>query len=358
MSHLNSEIQDAIDAFDVDKARQLIRDALPEADAETYYLASQVALNDDQKQRFLEQAVEKDPFHEKADVELQKIKGNGSVVTAAPETSVVSSEPAPQPTVEEPVAKPEPQAAATPAPEEQRTFVVGTISGGDVSMYTIPTEQSIVRTNLRKGTKIYLIARDDLAEWYQAIYDSPIGQDIIGWVSARHVSNVNVNGNPIQIMDLPITQFQLNTRDDVKALIKAKGQPFTNQIVIWIVYLATLPLGGLAGLFLSVTFTTIDEGGLIFGPIFAVMFGLPAFLLYRWASKKSRTRKEGQAVLEQIERLNQLQLNMRTDYEKMQDDQRINMALNSAMNLGSNLLNTAASNYIKDRKEITVKRGK
>lgn len=357
MSHLNSEIQDAIDAFDIDKARQLIRDALPEADAETYYLASQVALNDDQKQRFLEQALEKDPFHEKADVELQKIKGNGSVVTAAPEPSIVSSESAPQPKVEEPVAKPEPQAAATPAPEEQRTFVVGTISGGDVSMYTIPTEQSIVRTNLRKGTKIYLIARDDLAEWYQAIYDSPIGQDIIGWVSARHVSDVNVNGNPIQIMDLPITQFQLNTRDDVKALIKAKGNPFTNPILIWIVSIAIIPFAFVTFVMILFSFAGEDTS-LSFGPIIAVMFALPAYFIYRWVVKKRRQRKEGQPVLEQIKRLNQLQLNMRTDYEKMQDDQRINMALNSAMNLGSSLLNTAASRYIKDRQEITVKRGK
>ena len=66
MSGLNTEIKSAIDSFDMDKARELLRDALKEADAETYYLASKAAIDDEQKQEFLEKAVEADPFHDKA----------------------------------------------------------------------------------------------------------------------------------------------------------------------------------------------------------------------------------------------------------------------------------------------------
>lgn len=66
MSQKNAEIKAAIDAFDMDKARELLRDALKEADAETYYLASRAAIDDDQKREFWEKVVEADPFHEKA----------------------------------------------------------------------------------------------------------------------------------------------------------------------------------------------------------------------------------------------------------------------------------------------------
>ncbi|MCL4253586.1 MAG: hypothetical protein KJ043_07395 [Anaerolineae bacterium] len=63
MSQLNPQIRAKIDSFDLDGARQLLRQALNEADAETYYLASQVALNDNQKRDFLQKAVQLDPFH-------------------------------------------------------------------------------------------------------------------------------------------------------------------------------------------------------------------------------------------------------------------------------------------------------
>lgn len=71
MSSKNPDIKAAIDSMDVDGARSLLRDALKEADAETYYLASQVALSDDQKRDFLKKAVDLDPFHAKATEALQ-----------------------------------------------------------------------------------------------------------------------------------------------------------------------------------------------------------------------------------------------------------------------------------------------
>jgi hypothetical protein len=74
MSSLNPQIKAAIDSFDTSHARELLRDAMKEADAETFYLASRVALDDDQKQEFLEKAVALDPFHEKARAALKQFK--------------------------------------------------------------------------------------------------------------------------------------------------------------------------------------------------------------------------------------------------------------------------------------------
>lgn len=74
MSTLNADIQNAIDSNDIESARTLLRDALQAPDAETYYLASLVALNDDQKTDFLKKALERDPFHVKATAEKAKLK--------------------------------------------------------------------------------------------------------------------------------------------------------------------------------------------------------------------------------------------------------------------------------------------
>lgn len=77
----NSEIKNAIDSFDLDKVRTLLRDAFKEADAETYYFASQVALNDTQKREFLQKAIDKDPFHAEAYKALEALK-NESVLSS------------------------------------------------------------------------------------------------------------------------------------------------------------------------------------------------------------------------------------------------------------------------------------
>ncbi len=67
MSELNSQIKQRISANNIEGARQLLHDALPpQANAETYYLGSLVAVNDDQKRDFLFRALAMDPSHSQA----------------------------------------------------------------------------------------------------------------------------------------------------------------------------------------------------------------------------------------------------------------------------------------------------
>lgn len=73
MSHLNAEIRTALAAYDVERARELLRSALPSADAETYYLAAQAALDKSQKIAFLEEALALDPFYPSARDELNTL---------------------------------------------------------------------------------------------------------------------------------------------------------------------------------------------------------------------------------------------------------------------------------------------
>jgi uncharacterized RDD family membrane protein YckC len=75
VSNLQAEIRAAIAANDPERARELLRQALREApDAETYYLASQVALSEAQKREFLNRALALDPFHERARLALERLK--------------------------------------------------------------------------------------------------------------------------------------------------------------------------------------------------------------------------------------------------------------------------------------------
>ncbi len=91
MSSRNAEIKAAIDSFDLPRARELLREALPQADAETYFLASRAALDDVQRAEFLERAVALDPFHEAARAALQQMKAPQSASTAPPAAAPASA---------------------------------------------------------------------------------------------------------------------------------------------------------------------------------------------------------------------------------------------------------------------------
>ncbi|MFN7210320.1 MAG: RDD family protein [Aggregatilineales bacterium] len=74
MRDLHAQIRNAIAINDLERARDLLRQALRESpDAETYYLASQVALSDEQKRDFLGKALERDPFHKEARYALERL---------------------------------------------------------------------------------------------------------------------------------------------------------------------------------------------------------------------------------------------------------------------------------------------
>lgn len=95
MNERLAEIRKAIDAFQMDRARELVDEALAEdPDAETYYLASLAAINHGQRVDYLRKALECDPEYTVAAEELASIM--------------------PEPPAESTPAVPEPQPARPP----------------------------------------------------------------------------------------------------------------------------------------------------------------------------------------------------------------------------------------------------
>lgn len=200
MSELNVRIRQAIDSFDVENARKLLRDALKEANAETYYLASLVALDDRQRQSFLEKALEIDPFHADAYTALNTASSEGA------ETNADS--------------------------EEDGIYVTGTIlnSAVDRNLYIIPHKSGPVRTTLEPGSKIRIFERDDFDEWYYIEYVSTLGTEIYGWMPVNSVSDLHVEDIAVKSSDLPITEFRQNIREDVLELINLKKQNVSSMV--------------------------------------------------------------------------------------------------------------------------------
>lgn len=86
MHNSHAEIRAAIATNDLERARELLRQALRESpDAELYYLASQVAVSEAQKREFLDKALALDPFHAQARLALERLKLLSRVTTTPSE---------------------------------------------------------------------------------------------------------------------------------------------------------------------------------------------------------------------------------------------------------------------------------
>lgn len=71
---INNRIRQAIDSFDIELARVLLREALKNPTAEVYYYAYEVAISDRQRRDFLSKALELDPGYPPAVDAMRKMQ--------------------------------------------------------------------------------------------------------------------------------------------------------------------------------------------------------------------------------------------------------------------------------------------
>jgi hypothetical protein len=89
---LNQQIRSALDRFDLDEVRQLLVRALPQADADTLFLAAHVATNDAEQRMLLEQALQRNPQHWMAQLELERRYGVPRVASTAPASDALAEQ--------------------------------------------------------------------------------------------------------------------------------------------------------------------------------------------------------------------------------------------------------------------------
>lgn len=81
MNSINQAFQSALATNEIERARQVFNVGQQgTADVETYYLASQIAIDTGQRRVFLENAVELNPFHTLAYQNLQALRNSSSPV--------------------------------------------------------------------------------------------------------------------------------------------------------------------------------------------------------------------------------------------------------------------------------------
>jgi hypothetical protein len=356
VSKLNADIRDAIENLYHDRARELIREALKDANAETYFLASQVALDDAQSRSFLQKALDLDPFYAPAYKAMQAFKPKEMVQAPAPapSTAAVVATPAPV------VATAPPPVAATPAPApvyvETPPPAPNTLLakiGHSTTLYQYPWPNASIRSNVSSNTVCIPLARTESGRWINVLYIGTTGHEVLGWIEAHDLSEVKFGNNNVSLYDLPITQFEYNSKQDIVELGKKVQNASAWAAVWWSFAFLLVFYVVIAGAIYSYDSPRqISEamnaryiGGGLLG--LTILLGIVA--LRRGTSKI--TNNLGGSAFTWTQRLNGIRRGKQSVTENMMEDQ----ARIAAMQIAGSMANTYLSKKMTSKSDVTIR---
>ena len=331
------QIRDAINAFDVTQARTLLRDALKNPDAEIFYLASMVALNDTQKRDYLQKAVAEDPFHEAAHHELARLVG----LPGAHGPAEVHSKNA--------VAAPVAQAdrvdtamAIKPTSSDEPIYVIGNVALS-TPLYALPSDLAPYVSNLSMNTDVIVFSRREQADWIYCIHLNSLGGVTKGWLPSDVLRSIHVGKQHVNLVDIPITRYEGHTRHEIERLadLMLKGYRQQRDKLLAVAFLFfIIPC-------LIVLLGIIEKSANIPTPIL-IGLGLVSAATLVWMARERKRFNHVALYLEAKE----LKKMVKTDAERFQDRQFQQDLLKTAASIGGNML----TRYVLNRQEITRKR--
>lgn len=113
--------------------------------------------------------------------------------------------------------------AARPAPPAEKsaanTEVVVANVRSAATLYRVPFPGATVRTALAAGSQVAPVERTDSGRWFNVLYAGSTNQAILGWIQAGDLNGMSLGERAVNPLDIPITNFDYNTRDDIVDLL-------------------------------------------------------------------------------------------------------------------------------------------
>ena len=118
---------------------------------------------------------------------------------------------------------------------EQNAVVAEVVApSGYQDLFYMPFDGAGIRTRVPNGSHVVVLARDEIAPWLNVVYISTTGQPIAGWIPIASTRNVSYLGMPVEVLDLPISQYEYNSFEEIKALKKDIDKKRNR--IIWLKY--------------------------------------------------------------------------------------------------------------------------
>ncbi|PDW05060.1 hypothetical protein [Candidatus Viridilinea mediisalina] len=209
-----------------------------------------------------------------------------------------------------------------------------------------------------------MIARTESAHWLNVLYIGTTGKEILGWIEASMLTPPNIAGQQVELLDLEVSEFQFNTKQEVVDFREAISK-------LMLQYYKTDPysiMGFISfalffmALILSFIFSSLTLGMVLIGA--AVLI----FVVYTYLHTKHRNvlaheftnymiTNLGEVWVESEssltafpkntpwwKRLEAIRISKQSDLENQMEFQAKQSAMNAAVHLGGIVLNRAITN--------------
>ncbi|MCL4254734.1 MAG: TIR domain-containing protein [Anaerolineae bacterium] len=168
---------------------------------------------------------------------------------------------------------------------EQNAVIAQVVApSGYQDLFYMPFEGAGIRTRVPNGADVVVLARDEISPWLNVVYISTTGQPIAGWIPIATTRNVSYLGMPVEVLDLPISQYEYNSFDEIrqnrKHIDKSRQKVARKYLIITLLIFGAL--GFLGGLVDSSPYSETGEN-IFLGVMIGIVVGLSLFwipLLY------------------------------------------------------------------------------
>ena len=93
----------------------------------------------------------------------------------------------------------------------------------EATMHSLPHTEATIRAHLPANGTFAIVARDQPGNWLEVVYASTTGELRHGWLKAVCARQVEKEGRAVRLLDIRISQFENNSRDDLAELIRRKS---------------------------------------------------------------------------------------------------------------------------------------
>lgn len=109
----------------------------------------------------------------------------------------------------------------------EQLYITGTVVSTErYNLFTIPHVKGMVCASVPPSANLIMIARTPNEKWFNVIYTSTIGQNVLGWIQSPAIEKISLLEKEVNLLDLPITNFEYNNRDEVVELLKRDRKPW------------------------------------------------------------------------------------------------------------------------------------
>jgi hypothetical protein len=115
-------------------------------------------------------------------------------------------------------------------PDKNNTrYFAAAVKEDKTSLHRIPIENSDIIAEIAANTSLVVLAQDSQSEWVNVIHFGSAGEPNAGWLLNSNLQDLKYQGRIMDVTELPLTDYQLNSRQELQDLLSNKVEIYNQR---------------------------------------------------------------------------------------------------------------------------------